>query len=89
MLIKDYVQYWYRLYRMPYQAETTRATYSSIIENHIVDTYFGQLEISDVKSHDIQQYLTKTMLYGNKAVYVKKQKDRNTSLSYHTMNKLR
>lgn len=89
MLIKDYVQYWYRLYRMPYQAETTRATYSSIIENHIVDTYFGQLEISDVKSQDIQQYLTNTMLYGNKAVYVKKQKVRNTSLSYHTMNKLR
>lgn len=88
MKSKEYVLYWYNTYRLPRQQKTTQLVNMSLIRNHIVGSDVGEMELADVTTRDIQEFLTEELLHGKKTV-LKNLDLRGTSLSPHTIIKLR
>ena len=88
MKLCDYVNYWYQMYRMPKQAETTKAATLSLIENHINCSEIGNMELEELTTQDIQKFLTEELLHGKKTK-LKNLDLRGTPLSPHTIIKLR
>ena len=88
MKIKDYVLYWYKIYRMPRQERTTQQTYLSAINNHIVGSELGEMEINEVETRHIQEFLTEELLHGKKTT-LKHKSYIGEPLTPHTIIKLR
>ena len=88
MKIKDYVTYWYKTYRMPRQARTTQLTCLSVIENHISCSTFGEMELTEVETHHVQEFLTEELLHGKKTC-LKYRSYIGEPLTAHTIIKLR
>ena len=88
MKLCDYVNYWYQMYRMPKQAETTKAATLSLIKNHINCGEISNMELEELTTQDIQKFLTEELLHGKKTK-LKNLDLRGTPLSPHTIIKLR
>lgn len=88
MLLKDYITYWFRTYRMPHQARNTQETTWSIIRNHIISSRIGEMELTDITVKDLQEFLTGELLHGSrmKLRYVDFV---GKPLSHHSVVKLR
>lgn len=80
--------YWYKTYRMPKQQSTTQIANLSLINNHIVGSKIGELELNEITTRDVQEFLTTELMYGKKTC-LKHLDLRGTSLSPHTVIKLR
>ena len=88
MKLKDYMVYWYKTYRMPKQQRTTQITNLSLINNHIIGSKIGELQLDEITTKDIQEFLTNELMSGKKTC-LKYLDLRGTSLSPHTIIKLR
>lgn len=86
--LKDYMVYWYKTYRMPKQQRTTQIANLSLINNHIIGSKIGELELNEITTRDVQEFLTNELMSGKKT-YLKHLDLRGTSLSPHTVIKLR
>ena len=64
MLLKDYITYWFRTYRMPHQARNTQEATWSTIKNHIIDSKIGEMELTAITVKDLQEFLTGELLHG-------------------------
>lgn len=88
MLLKDYIVYWYQTYRKPKQQRTTQIAMENLIQNHIVVSKLGEMELSEITTRDIQEFLTNEFLHGKK-LKLKNLDLRGEPLSAHTITKLR
>jgi len=66
MQLKDYAWYWYETYRKAYLRRTTQMTMESILRSHLEEEPIGGMDVSEVRTKDLQEYLTHLRLYGNK-----------------------
>ena len=48
MLLKDYITYWFRTYRMPHQARNTQEATWSTIKNHIIESKIGEMDLTAI-----------------------------------------
>ena len=53
MILKDYIVYWYQTYRKPKQQRTTQIAMENLIQNHIVVSKLGEMELSEITTRDI------------------------------------
>lgn len=88
MKLKDYMLYWYNTYRLPRQQKTTQIVNLSLINNHIIGSIVGEMELCDVTTRDLQEFLTEEFLHGKKTV-LKNLDLRGKALSPYTVIKLR
>lgn len=88
MKLKDYMLYWYQTYRMPKQQNTTQQTCLSLIRNHICNSDLGEQELEEVKTADIQKFLTEQLMHGCR-IKLKNYSKEGQSLSTHSIVKLR
>lgn len=88
MKFKDYIVYWYNVYRKVKQAPTTIASNISSINNHIVSAAWAQKEVGEIETREIQEHLTELLLNGNKCKIVNWQRE-NNRLSTTTVRKVR
>ena len=88
MKLKDYILYWFRMYRMPRQRPSTQESMLSIIEKHINVSKLGDMDLTEITTKDVQEFLTEQFLTGNRG-HLKHRDLRGQPLSAHTIVKMR
>ena len=86
MKFKEYVWYWYTTYRKPKQRPISQVSTMSILRNHIDGTSIAEMELSDIRTRDLQEYLTDRKLHGK---HTSRKVATNGELSNHMMIKIR
>jgi len=87
-LLGDYIFYWYMTYKFPTHALSTANVVINHINTHIKPSYLGSMQITEVRTKDIQQFLTELLLYGNKCK-LKSIDTYGKPLSHWTVQKIR
>ena len=88
MNLSKYTIYWFNTYRKARQRPTTQITSQSIINTHIVNSTLGEMNISDITTEDIQEFLVHLLLHGNRCK-IKSMNKEGSPLSHNTVNKVR
>ena len=88
MQLKDYIIYWYQIYRMHHQQKNTQTAFISLINNHILASPLANMELNDITARDCQEFLTKEHIHGCK-VKLKNHSKVGQPLSVHSILKLR
>ena len=66
MLFREYIRYWYETYRYPKHSVTTAMTTMNNLRNHIFPSDLGNMEVTDIRTKDVQVFLAELLLHGNK-----------------------
>ena len=66
MTVTELVTHWYRTYKSPFNQKSTNRIAESNIKVHLAPSDFGAMDISEVTTKDVQEFLTELMLHGNK-----------------------
>ncbi|MDD3666921.1 MAG: site-specific integrase [Bacteroidales bacterium] len=82
----DYINYWYRTYKMPKHQETTIDVQLNYINTHIRPSDLGKMLLVNIRTKDIQEFLSGLLLHGNKSKLTHKTGSR---LSNWTVQKIR
>lgn len=88
MQLRDYVWYWYTTYRQHRQQKTTQGVFISMIKNHILPSPLGQMELQDIRTADVQDFLLHERMTGNR-IHFKTYDKRGTPLSPISVTRLR
>jgi integrase len=84
----DYIFYWYMTYKYPKHAQSTATVTLNHINTHILPSPLGNMDMDNIGTKDIQQFLTDLLLHGNKC-HLKSLKSLGRPLSHWTVNKIR
>ncbi len=88
MNLGDYIEYWYKTYKLPKHAKSTVEVALNHIKTHIQLSELGRMELVNIRTQDIQKFLTELLLYGNKCK-LKNMKTYGKPLSHWTVQKIR
>ena len=67
MTLWEYINYWYRAYKMPKHAISTSEIQLGYISTHISPSELGKMNLMDVRTKDLQKFLGGLLLSGNKS----------------------
>lgn len=62
----DYVEYWYKTYKQPKHEKSTIAVQLNYIRTHIKNSVLGNMNLTSVRTSDIQNFIKTLLKYGNK-----------------------
>ena len=88
MNLGNFVNYWYRTYKMPKHAQSTSDVQLSYISTHLMPSTLGEMDINDIRTSDIQKFLGQLLMFGNKSK-LKSLKCYGKPLSFWTVQKIR
>lgn len=64
MTFQEYTWYWYKTYRKPKQRPISQVSTESLLRNHIDGTSIADMELANIRTRDLQEYLTERKLHG-------------------------
>lgn len=86
--LKDYIRIWYKTFKEPYHALTTRNVQWTYINVHIYPSSLGNMYMDEISTEDAQNFFNDLLDHGNKSK-LKNCNNAGTGLSGWTVKKIR